>query len=85
LKQMLIEGFTSDKMRLVVAFACRIMQQCKQSIIFKVQNPWVKANLEILKEIYESCGQPTQNNPRYETILEIESLYKHFNVSIQDV
>jgi CCR4-NOT transcription complex subunit 1 len=84
LKQMLIEGFASDKMRLVVTFVCRIMRECKQSMIFKVQNPWVKANLEILKEISEKCGQPTQSNPRTDVILEIESLFKHFGLNIAD-
>lgn len=81
---MLIEGFTSEKMKLVVTFVCRIMRECKQSIIFKVQNPWVRANLEILKEISEQCGQPTPANPRTEVIMEIESLFKHFGLNIAE-
>jgi len=84
LKQMLIEGFASDKMRLVVTFVCRIMRECKQSFVFRVQNPWVRANLEILKEISEQCGQPTQSNPRNDVILEIESLFKHFGLNIAE-
>jgi CCR4-NOT transcription complex subunit 1 len=52
IKQLLVEGFTSEKMKYVVTFVCRILKECLKSTIFKNQNPWVKANLDILKEIY---------------------------------
>jgi CCR4-NOT transcription complex subunit 1 len=52
IKQLLVEGFTSEKMKYVVTFVCRILKECQKSTIFKNQNPWVKANLDILKEIY---------------------------------
>lgn len=52
IKQLLVEGFTSEKMKYVVTFVSRILKECQKSTIFKNQNPWVKANLDILKEIY---------------------------------
>lgn len=51
LKQLLVEGYESDKKKLVVTFVCRILKACQNSFVFKSQNPWVKANLEVLKEI----------------------------------
>jgi CCR4-NOT transcription complex subunit 1 len=53
LKQMLVEGFTSEKLKLTVFFVCRILKECQKSTVFKHQNPWVKAILEILREIYD--------------------------------
>lgn len=53
IKQLLVEGFTSEKMKYVVTFVCRILKECQKSTIFKNQNPWVKANLDILREVYD--------------------------------
>lgn len=53
IKKLLIEAFHSDKLKYVVIFVCRLFKESVKSSVFKPQNPWVKANLEILKEIYE--------------------------------
>ena len=53
IKKLLVEGFASDKLKLVVIFVCRIFKECSKSSIFKHSNPWIKANLEILREIYD--------------------------------
>lgn len=53
IKQLLVEGFSTEKMKYVITFVCRILRECQRSLVFKHQNPWVKANLEILKEIYD--------------------------------
>jgi hypothetical protein len=35
IKQLLVEGFTSEKMKYVVTFVCRILKECQKSTIFK--------------------------------------------------
>jgi CCR4-NOT transcription complex subunit 1 len=54
LKQMLVEGFQSEKLRNVVVFVCRILREGSKSPVFKITNPWVSTLLSILKEIKDS-------------------------------
>jgi CCR4-NOT transcription complex subunit 1 len=75
---LLVEGFNSDKLKLTVFFVCRILKECQKSTVFKHNNPWVKAILEILREIYD-FGQA--NNQTYgDVIMEIDALYKAFGI-----
>lgn len=53
IKQLLVESFQCNRIKYVITFVSRILKECSKSTIFKYQNPWVKANLEIMKEIYE--------------------------------
>lgn len=53
IKQLLVESFQCQRVKYVITFVCRILKECSKSTIFKYQNPWVKANLEIIKEIYD--------------------------------
>ena len=55
IKQLLIEGISSDKLRYVIIFVCRIFKECSKSQIFKPVNPWIKSILSILREIYDYC------------------------------
>jgi CCR4-NOT transcription complex subunit 1 len=54
-----VEAYTSDKMKYVVIFVCRILKETKQSNIFKANNPWIKAVLEIFREINEFAAHNT--------------------------
>jgi hypothetical protein len=85
LKQLLIEAFTSDKMKYVVVFVSRILKECKSSTIFKHNNPWVKANLEILKEIYEYCQVNNANGSQNDILFEIDGLFKVLGFSVLDM
>jgi len=40
-------------MKYIVTFVCRIFKECPKSSIFRHNNPWVKACLEVLREIYD--------------------------------
>lgn len=53
LKKLLVEAYFTEKIDLVVLFVCKIFKECAKSSVFKPVNPWIKANLEILREIYE--------------------------------
>lgn len=81
LKQLLVEGFQSSRMKLIVTFACRILKECSKSTIFKFQNPWVKAILEVLKEIYDWAAMNHQIADPTEVIMEIDGLFKSFNIN----
>lgn len=74
-------------MKYVIFFVCRILKECSKSTIFKFQNPWVKANLEILRELYDwSSSNNTQNYQHHDVILEIDGLFKSFGgVIVTDV
>lgn len=84
MKKLLVEAFFSDKdkLRLVVTFICRVMKECIKSAIFnRPQNPWIKANLEILREIHE---QHSASND--DIVKEIESLFFSMNITkIQEI
>jgi CCR4-NOT transcription complex subunit 1 CAF1-binding domain len=81
IKQLLVEGFTSEKMKYVVTFVCRILKESQKSVVFKNQNPWIKAILDILREIYEYAAQNNQNNQNLDIMHEIESLFRIFSVN----
>ena len=81
IKQLLVEGFTSEKLKLVVTFVCRIFKECAKSSIFKQTNPWIKANLEILREIYDYAFANNINNSQTEILMEIDTLFKSFGIN----
>jgi hypothetical protein len=66
----------------VLTFASKILRECQKSAIFKYQNPWVKANLEIMKEIYEIALRSAAQDPTFHDItLEVESLFTAFGIN----
>lgn len=76
IKKLLVEAFYSDKLRYVITFICRIFKECQKSSIFKHSNPWIKANLEILREIYDLSYQNNMDGTKSEILLEIDSMCK---------
>ena len=54
------------------------MKEANKSVIFKVQNPWVNAILQVMREIY---GDTMVVAHKDEIKMEIESLFKALNVS----
>lgn len=56
IKQLLVEAYGSEKLeklKYVVTFVCRIFKESSKSTIFRPNNPWIRAILEILREINE--------------------------------
>jgi CCR4-NOT transcription complex subunit 1 len=51
-KDLLIEGFRSDRLVVVLPFTCKVLAQAGGSI-FMPPNPWLMEILRILKELYE--------------------------------
>lgn len=73
-------------MKLVVTFVCRILKESERSSVFKVHNPWINANLQILREIFDYSISTNANGANVETIYEIEALVKHLKINtISDI
>jgi CCR4-NOT transcription complex subunit 1 len=85
IKQLLVEGFTSKKLKLVVTFVCRILKECSKSSIFKHHNPWIKANLEILREIYDYGLNQNLINQAGEIQMEIDTLFRSLGLSLTEI
>lgn len=81
LKKLLVDGFFSDKFKYVVAFVCRILKECQKSAIFRPQNPWIKANLEVLREIHDWAFANNQEGNQDEILFEINSLCRSLGLN----
>ena len=80
-KQLIIEAYESDKLRLVLSFVCRIIKESKGSTVFKPSNPWLSSILGLLKEIY---AYPDSDRFQHDLYQEIESTFIHLNTNIRD-
>ena len=52
-KFLLLEGYNQNTLDYIIPLICKILDQTKNSSIFKYPNPWLLGILQILKEIYE--------------------------------
>jgi CCR4-NOT transcription complex subunit 1 len=51
-KDLLLEGFDTDRLIVAIPFICAILEQCSRSRIFQPPNPWLMAVLALLAEFY---------------------------------
>ncbi|CCO29639.1 General negative regulator of transcription subunit 1 [Rhizoctonia solani AG-1 IB] len=51
-KDLLLEGFDTDRLIVAIPFICAILEQCSRSRIFRPPNPWLMAVLALLAEFY---------------------------------
>ncbi|KAJ3255219.1 hypothetical protein HDU77_003760 [Chytriomyces hyalinus] len=51
-KELLLEGFESDRLIVVIPFVCKVLEQCNASKVFKPPNPWLMAIMKLLSELY---------------------------------
>ncbi|KAL8689767.1 MAG: hypothetical protein Q9218_004634 [Villophora microphyllina] len=52
-KDLLIEGYETDRLLVVIPFVCGVLIQAKRSVVFKPPNPWIIDILRVLQELYE--------------------------------
>ncbi|KAL8661791.1 MAG: hypothetical protein Q9202_005288 [Teloschistes flavicans] len=52
-KDLLIEGYETDRLVMVVPFVCNVLVQAKKSMVFKPPNPWTVDIIRVLHELYE--------------------------------
>lgn len=51
-KDLLLEGYDSGRLIVVIPFVCRILEQCCRSKVFTAQNAWVNGILRLLFEFF---------------------------------
>ncbi|KAK9243263.1 hypothetical protein V1506DRAFT_516426 [Lipomyces tetrasporus] len=52
-KDLLIEGFDTNRLIVVLPFACKVLEQASKSTIFKPPNPWLMGILKLMVELYQ--------------------------------
>lgn len=78
LKDLLIEGWETDRLSVVLPFVCKILEQVTKSTVFHPPNPWIMAVLRLLKELY---GNVQKLNLKFE----IEVLCTRLGLDVKNV
>ena len=52
-KELLLEGWESQRLLLVIPFTCEVLAQGIKSVIFKPPNPWIMDIIGLLLELYD--------------------------------
>lgn len=73
-KDLLIEGYDTDRLLIVIPFTCKVLVQAAKSTVFKPPNPWLMEILRILMELYH-CADLKLNQK-----FEIEVLCKGLDI-----
>ncbi|KAF2191169.1 Not1-domain-containing protein [Zopfia rhizophila CBS 207.26] len=51
-KDLLIEGYDTDRLLIVIPFTCKVLVQAAKSTVFKPPNPWLMEVIRVLMELY---------------------------------
>jgi CCR4-NOT transcription complex subunit 1 len=51
-KDLLTEGYDTDRLLLVIPFTCKVLVQAAKSTVFRPPNPWIMEILGVLMELY---------------------------------
>lgn len=74
-KDLLIEGFDSQRLLIVIPFTCNVLIQASKSVVFKPPNPWTIEIIRVLSELYHHAD--IKLNQKFE----IEVLCKELNIT----
>lgn len=78
-KDLLIQGYDSNRLIVAIPFVCKVLEQCARSTIFAPPNPWLMAVLRLLVELYQFAE--LKLNLKFE----IEVLCKSLNIDLKEV
>jgi CCR4-NOT transcription complex subunit 1 len=78
-KDLLHEGYDTDRLLLVIPFTCKVLVQAAKSSIFKPPNPWLMEMLGVLMELYHFAD--LKLNQKFE----IEVLCKGLELDHKDI
>ncbi|KAJ3054880.1 hypothetical protein HDU99_007674, partial [Rhizoclosmatium hyalinum] len=78
-KGLLLEGYESDRLIVVIPFVCKVLEQSHDSKVFKPPNPWLMAIMKLLSELYNYAD--LKLNLKFE----IEVLCKKIQLDIKDI
>ena len=76
---LLLEGFETERLLIVIPFTCNVLAQAAKSVVFKPPNPWMTEILRFLAEIYNDAD--LKLNQKFE----IEVLYKELEVERESI
>ncbi|KAF2791533.1 Not1-domain-containing protein [Melanomma pulvis-pyrius CBS 109.77] len=51
-KDLLIEGYDTDRLLIVIPFTCKVLVQAAKSTVFRPPNPWLMEIIRVLMELY---------------------------------
>lgn len=74
-KDLLIEGFDTQRLLIVIPFTCNVLIQAAKSVVFKPPNPWIIEIIRLLCELYHHAD--IKLNQKFE----IEVLCKELNIT----
>ena len=69
-KELLIEGWETQRLLLVIPFTCEILTQGTKSVVFKPPNPWVMEVIGLLLELYDLPDLKIQQKFAIEILLD---------------
>ncbi|KAL6711206.1 CCR4-NOT core subunit cdc39 [Coniothyrium glycines] len=78
-KDLLHEGYDTDRLLLVIPFTCKVLVQARESTIFRPPNPWIMEMLGVLMELYHFAD--LKLNQKFE----IEVLCKGLDLDYKEI
>ncbi|KAJ3039081.1 hypothetical protein HDV00_012639 [Rhizophlyctis rosea] len=78
-KDLLLEGYDSNRLIVVIPFVCKVLEQCNSSKVFRPPNPWLMAIMKLLAELYHYAD--LKLNLKFE----VEVLCKNIRLDIKDI
>ncbi|KAJ3055880.1 hypothetical protein HK097_008877 [Rhizophlyctis rosea] len=78
-KELLLEGYDSNRLIVVIPFVCKVLEQCNASKVFQPPNPWLMAIMKLLAELYHYAE--LKLNLKFE----VEVLCKNIKLDIKDI
>lgn len=78
-KDLLTEGYDTDRLLLVIPFTCKVLVQAAKSTVFRPPNPWLMEIIGVLMELYHFAD--LKLNQKFE----IEVLCKGLDIDHKDI
>ena len=78
-KELILESYESGRMIGIIPFIAKVLEPCKDNIIFRPPNPWTMAVLSLMCEIYN------ERDLKLNLKFEMERLFKHLDVNLKEI
>eukprot|EP00178_Gracilaria_changii_P006365 TRINITY_DN2096_c0_g1_i1.p1 TRINITY_DN2096_c0_g1~~TRINITY_DN2096_c0_g1_i1.p1 ORF type:complete len:2377 (+),score=263.96 TRINITY_DN2096_c0_g1_i1:277-7407(+) len=79
LKDALLNAYSNGRLTTVIPFVAKVLEACRDSIVFKPTNPWVRGVLSLMKEIYSL--EDLKLNMKFE----LQILSKHIGIDVNSI
>ena len=79
IKNLLIDSVISNRLIVVIPFACKVLEQCMYSRVFRPYNPFTMGTIRLLVELYK------YSDLKLNLKFEIEVLCKSLSLEIKDI